>query len=114
MAKDHTRISRLHLEGHCIHCAAKRRFQEIVDRLIESKQPLDEDVLEEFETLRRFLSGTDFEKLQREIPRLTGDRPVEVTVAPSQDSFSLEVQPCGEGIHRVSTVDLKEIKQTRK
>ena len=111
MERGNTKPLRLHLEGHCIQCAARQRFHEIVDRLIASNQPLERECIEEFKTLRRFLSGTDFEELQREIPSLTGTHHVDVMVVPANQSFVLEVHPCKEGPLQTPIVDMKGTKQ---
>jgi len=75
----------LHLSGHCIETAAKRRYEELLSYLLKHE---DEEKERELEFLVEFLRFADFSELRR--MGFDGSEEITVTVKKKGERFVVE------------------------
>lgn len=79
----------LHLAGHCIETAAKRRYEKLVqDLLKEEDEEKERRMEEELELLLDFLKKADFSELRRR--GFDGSREMRVRIKREGESFLVE------------------------
>ncbi len=75
----------LHLKGHCIETAAKKRYEELVSELLKRD---DEEKERELEFLLEFLKKANFSELRK--MGFDGSREMLVRVKKAGDAFVVE------------------------
>jgi len=79
----------LHLAGHCIETAAKRRYERLVQELLkEEDEEKEKRMEEELELLLDFLKKADFSELRRR--GFDGSREMRVRVKRDGERFLVE------------------------
>ncbi|RJO64421.1 MAG: hypothetical protein C4523_18335 [Myxococcales bacterium] len=79
--------------GKCVECAARRRYQELLTRLMALDE-VSREQNEEFNLLRRFLKCTDFERLREVHPLLDGRSGLTIVVCegPALNRFVMKTR----------------------
>lgn len=80
----------LHLSGHCIETAAKKRYERLVQELLNEEDEEREKILEkELDLLLNFLRKADFSELRRR--GFDGSREMQVRIKKVGEDFVVEV-----------------------
>jgi len=77
----------LHLSGHCIETAAKRRYEKIILELLNAEVE-DKEKEKELEMLTEFLKVADFTELRRS--GFDGRREMKVRIRRAENKFLVE------------------------
>lgn len=77
----------LHLSGHCIETAAKRRYEKIILELLNAEVE-DKEKEKELEMLTEFLKVADFTELRRS--GFDGRREMKVRIRRAENNFLVE------------------------
>ncbi len=77
----------LHLAGHCIETAAKKRYERLVQELLRAESE-DENRERELEFLLEFLKKANFNELRKQ--GFDGSREMQVRVKRKGDNFVVE------------------------